>query len=143
MPHVGVADRLQVIVVEATVDVVWQTHSLSPRAAVPAASFLADASQVIPDASPVGALWIGVVVLLDATRTRTVSGVWPVAHDATDMLVPEVHVPVLSLLAPESSAGTAAWTKLVTTVEVDVVPDVVVSPLQRVPHVPTVVLLVK
>jgi len=74
MPQVGVAERLQVIVVEATLEVVWQTHSLKPKAAVPAASFLAEASHVMPEGKVVGAVWIGVVVLLEATTTKTVSG---------------------------------------------------------------------
>jgi len=90
-----------------------------------------------------GALWIGVVVLLDATMTRTVSGVCDVIQSVTRIVVPLTQSPVLSELAPESSAGTAASTKLLTTVEVEVVPEVVVSPLQRVPQVPTVVALVK
>jgi hypothetical protein len=56
---------------------------------------------------------------------------------------PPLQVPVFSELAFPSRAGAEPIARLVSTVEVDAVPEVVDSPLQSVPHVPTVVAFVK
>jgi len=56
---------------------------------------------------------------------------------------PELQVPVFFALAFASTAGTAPSTTLVCAVEVEAVPEVVDNPLHSVPHVPTVVALVK
>jgi hypothetical protein len=58
-------------------------------------------------------------------------------------VVPELQVPVFSELAFPSRAGTEPIARLVSTVDVEAVPEVVDNPLHSVPHVPTVVGFVK
>jgi len=58
-------------------------------------------------------------------------------------VVPELQVPVFIALAFASKAGPEPIARLVSTVEVEPVPEVVDNPLHSVPHVPTVVAVVK
>jgi hypothetical protein len=58
-------------------------------------------------------------------------------------VVPVLQVPVTAEFAFPSSVGLEPIATLVSTVEVEAVPEVVCNPLQSVPHVPTVVAFVK
>ena len=64
------------------------------------------------------------------------------AHEATEIVVPALQVPVLSELELVSNEGTVPSTAAAITVEVEAVPEVVIMPLHRVPQLPTVVVFV-
>jgi len=66
-----------------------------------------------------------------------------VERPATVKVVPETQLALFTALAFASKAGAEPIARLVSTVEVEPVPEVLDSPLHSVPHVPTVVAFVK
>jgi len=99
----------------------------------------AEASNVTPEAEILETATVPDVT----TKTITVSAAVVVETPVIVKDVPEAHVPVLKALVLASLAGALPIAILVSTVEVEAVPEVVDSPLHSVPHVPTVVVFVK
>ena len=66
-----------------------------------------------------------------------------VERPATVKVVPETQFALFTALAFASKAGPEPIARLVSTVEVEPVPEVVDNPLHSVPHVPPVVAFVK
>ena len=66
-----------------------------------------------------------------------------VERPATVKVVPETQFALFTALAFASKAGPEPIARLVSTVEVELVPELVDNPLHSVPHVPTVVAFVK
>ena len=79
----------------------------------------------------------------DATITIIVSEAVFVEIAPRLNVVPVLQVPVTAEFAFPSFVGLEPIATLVSTVEVEAVPEVLDNPLHRVPHVPTVVELVK
>jgi len=99
----------------------------------------AEASNVTPEAEILETATVPDVT----TKTITVSAAVVVETPVIVKDVPEAHVPVLKALVLASLAGALPIAILVSTVEVEAVPEVIDSPLHSVPHVPTVVAFVK
>ena len=99
---------------------------------------LAVASKVIPVAEG----WFCITVPEAATITIIVSAAVLVDIAARANVVPVLQVPMTAELAFASLVGLDPIAILVSTVEVEAVPEVVDSPLQRVPQLPTVVAFV-
>ncbi len=66
-----------------------------------------------------------------------------VERPATVKVVPETQFALFTALAFASKAGLEPIARFVSTVEVEPAPELVDKPLHSVPHVPTVVALVK
>ncbi len=139
---VGVPVRVIVIVTEERVPEALPCHS-SKSILVVAKPERFEVSNVIPVAE--GGVEVETVTVSGFTLTtrRIESGLEVVESPVIVNVVPEVHVPVFIALALPSIAGPEPIAILVSTVEVEAVPEVVDSPLHSVPQVPTVVLFVK
>jgi hypothetical protein len=99
-------------------------------------------SNVIPAAEGMVVVDTVTVSGLTLTTRRIESGDEVVERPVIVKDVPEPQVPVCLAFPFASIAGPEPIAILVSTVEVEAVPEVVDSPLQRVPQAPTVVLFV-
>jgi hypothetical protein len=136
----GVPLRLIVITTAERVAVVCPIHSEPVMVQeVGVEVSLAAASKVIPVAEGL----FSVTVPEAATITIIVSAAVFVDIAASVKVVPLLQVPVTAELAFASFVGVEPIEIPVSTVEVEAVPELVDSPLQRVPQAPTVVLFVK
>jgi len=143
LADVGVPLRVIVVVTEERVDDAIPCHS-SRCMLKPAGLIIAREvpSNVIPGADGRVEVETEIVSGFVSTTRRMESEVEVVERPVIVKVVPELQVPVFFELEFASIVGLAASAILFTTVDVEVVPGEVDSPLHRVPQVPTVVVFV-